>query len=61
MQASSDTQKSVTQTPNDASAQHGLSSNVAICDKKLSSDKDKSIHETSSNQNKADYKVAENR
>lgn len=53
-----DTLKSVAEAPNDEN-KCGLSSNVVIADKKLSTDK--SIHDTASNQNKADYKVvAEN-
>lgn len=53
-----DTLKSVAEAPNDEN-KCGLSSNVVIGDKKLSADK--SIHDTASNQNKADYKVvAEN-
>lgn len=53
-----DALKSVAEAPNDEN-KYGLSSNVVIADKKLSVDK--SIHDTASNQNKADYKVvAEN-
>lgn len=46
------------QPPIDENEQHVVSTNVAISDKKLSSDK--SVHGTPNNQNKADYKVAEN-
>lgn len=50
--------KSVAEAPSDENKCRGLSSNVVIGDKKLSTDK--SLHETASNQSKADYKDAEN-